>query len=475
MTIKNLKVLLLILFLPLLLVSCAKDDATIIAFDQPLVVEIIAGPSEGGTILNNSRFTFEWRARGGGASVSFQIQLTGVDASPVSTNEISKTYNGQPSGSYTFTVTATGGGETVTASRTFNVGANAGPPQALITGARGSASSGGSGVTPAYAPGQSAKFRWSGTDQDKFGTITGYRWRIADSEAFTEYTLGTTAGFVVPAPRMEPYTFTLEAQDNDGAVSTTTISYEVKAATIVIVDDKPQASAVDEVGEDDFYATILEGFAFATWDVSVLGVPTTGDITPYEVAIVYSATNSTLWDDVGDDYPEAAVPLSEFIDGGGKLWAMGEGILEDIRFPAGPDNDHSNPPGITEFEFVYLHIDTSSSWSRAGSLSNLDLKFSFADNVLGDPDNFPRITIDVPDIGNADVDNIAAGPGAEIIYQGLGGLQDVIGDVALRFPTGGTATEVVFMTFPLFVTADVKSSLRNTTALAQEIMREMGQ
>ena len=66
MTIKNLKVRSFILFLLPLIASCAKDDATITAFNQALVVEIISGPSEGGTILNNSRFTFEWRARGGG-------------------------------------------------------------------------------------------------------------------------------------------------------------------------------------------------------------------------------------------------------------------------------------------------------------------------------------------------------------------------------------------------------------------------
>ena len=86
--------------------------------------------------------------------------------------------------------------------------------------------------------------------------------------------------------------------------------------------------------------------------------------------------------------------------------------------------------------------------------------------------NFPRITMNVQ---SGDVEKIFAGDGAEIIYGGKSGLGDVLGDVGLRFPAGGTNTQVVFLTFPLFETASVKASLLNTRALAQEIMREMGQ
>ena len=480
-TIKR-NMLFFVLFTALLL-SCAKDDKGINAFVQALVVEIMGGPDEGGSVANNARFTFTWRtiassARGGGASVSYQVQLSGVDASPISTTETSKTYDGQPPGGYTFTVTATAGSETATASRSFTVGANAGPPQIVVNGARGSASSGGSGATPAYAPGQTAKFNWTGEDPDKFGSITGYRWRIADTEDFNEFSLGTSAGFEVPVAE-GVYTFTLEAMDNDGAVSTTTLSYEVKSPTILIVDDNPQGSVLDEIDEDGFYAAIFEGFAFDTWDIADQGVPTTGDLTPFEVAVLYGS-GSSLWDDIGDDYPGAPVQLSEFADGGGKLWIMGQGLMEIVTAPAGPGNNHSNPPDPTEFEVVYLHvagatgdtlIDPTIRWSRAGDFDG-DLKFSFADNMLGDPVNFPRITMDVQ---SGDVDEIFADPGAEIIYIGKGGLQDEIGNVALRYPAGGTNTEVVFMTFPLFETASVKASLLNSQALTQEIMREMGQ
>ena len=109
------KGLLVCLFLSVLVTSCAKDDNKIVAFDQALVVEIIAGPADGGTVSNNANFAFEWRARGGGSNVSFTVQLSGVDASPVSTSETYKSYDAQLSGSYTFRVNASGGGSSASA------------------------------------------------------------------------------------------------------------------------------------------------------------------------------------------------------------------------------------------------------------------------------------------------------------------------------------------------------------------------
>ena len=462
------------LLVSVLLLSCAKNDKSLTAFDRDLMVEIIAGPAEGGSILNNANFAFGWRALGGGSNVSFDIQLIGVDASPITTTETSKSYSGQSAGSYTFSVTAKSGSETATATRAFNVGANIGPPQVIISGARGSASSGGSGETPAYAPGRTAFVSWTVSDPDKFSAIAGYSWKTTDAGSFNEFNMATVAGFEVPATP-GTYTFTLEAKDNTGAVSTTTIGYEVKAATILIVDDKSQAEVLDEIDEDNFYAAILEGFAFDNWDISDKGAaPAAADLAAYEVAIVFSGVDSELWDDIGVNYPETPVQFSEFVDGGGKIWVMGEGILEDIRFPDDGSATHSNPPAPTEFEATYLHIDTTSGngWTRAGDTSG-DMKFSFADNVLGDPVNFPRITMDLQSSG--DVDNITAGPGAEIIYEGKGGLGDVIGDVGLRYPTGGTDTQVVFFTFPIYENASAKASLLGSRALTQQIMREMGQ
>lgn len=467
------KFLLFCLLLVMLMFSCAKNDPIVAAFIQALTVEIIAGPADGGSVLNNAPFSFEWRVLGGDGNASFTVQLSGVDAQPVSTAETSKSYSGQIAGSYTFTVTASTSSETSSDTRTFSVGVNVSPPQVVITGPRGSSSSDGSGVIPAYAPGMAAFFSWTGDDGDRFGEVVGYRWRSADTEPFTEFTLGTTAGFEVSATP-GTYTITVEAEDNMGGVSTTTLDYEVKEPTILIVDDKPQADPVDEIAEDGFYTDLFEGFAFAGWDVAENGEPTAADLVDFEVVVVYSTGSSDIWKGIGTNYPEAAVPLADYVDGGGKIWVMGQGILEDIG------DGHENPPDATEFEAAYLHMavatgdsatDAGLVWKRAGDFDG-DLKFSFADNVLGDPDNFPRITMNVQ---SGDVEHIVAGDGAEIIYEGKGGLGDEIGDVALRFPSGGTATQVVFMTFPLFEDAGVKASLVNSRALTQEIMREMGQ
>jgi hypothetical protein len=458
----------------LLFLSCAKDDQILEPFDQALVVEILAGPESGGTILNNARFTFEWRSRGGGSNVSYAIQLSGVDAQPVSTTETSKTYPGQPEGNYTFTVTARAGSETATASRAFKVGANLGPPQVVITGPRGSASSGGSGVTPAYAPGSTAFVRWSGQDVDRFGAIVGYRWRTTASEPFNEFNLATTAGFAVPAAP-GTYTFTLEAKDNAGAVSTTNFKYEVKSPAILIVDDKPQANVLNEIDEDNFYAALFEGFAFAAWDVAQRGAPAAADLSGFAVVVIYSGTNSALWKKIGADYPEMSAPLADFVNAGGRLWAIGQEILEDLS-----SANHTNPPAAAEFEAKFLHLatatgdpvmDAARKWELAGTATG-DGKFSFADNRLGKPNLFPRLAIDVL---AGDVDKIVPGDGAEIIYGGTDGLGSFVGNVALRFPSGGANTQAVFQTFPFHENAAVKTSLIDTRTVVQAIMSEMRQ
>ncbi len=465
-------------FSVLLFFSCAKDEKPLAPFQQPLDVEIIAGPQEGATILNNEFFTFEWRAVGGGGAITYEIQLSGVDPQPIVTTETSHSYPGQKEGTYTFTVTAKAGNESDTDSRTFKVGPNLGPPEVTIFGPRNTEASTASGpnqLVPSYAPGSTAFLRWTAKDVDKFGTVTGFRWRITDNSEFNEFNLATVTGFEVPSTP-GTYTFTLEAKDNNDDISDTQYIYEVKAPTIIIVDDKPQSDVLDEIDEDKFFSDIFEGYAFATWDVAEKGAPTAADLAPFQVAVIYSGSGSDIWRTIGAVYPETSVQFSEFVDGGGKIWVMGQGIMEDLA----QANGHNNPPDPNEFEVVYLHLaaatgdsamDVQRKWSRAGAFSG-DGKFSFADDVLGAPDKFPRITMDVQ---SGDVDEIVPGDGAEIIYAGKDGLGNFVGNVALRFPSGGTNTQVVFQTFPLFENRNVKASLVNSRTLAQEIMREMGQ
>jgi hypothetical protein len=344
----------------------------------------------------------------------------------------------------------------------------------VITGPRGSSSTGGSGVTPAYAPGVTAFFRWTGTDVDRFGSVTGYRWRIAAGEPFNEFNLATTAGFAVPSTP-GTHTFTVEARDNAGAISTTDFDYEVKAPAILIIDDKPQANTLIEIDEDKFYADLFEGFAFANWDVAQRGAPTAADFVGFQVVVIYSGAASAFWRKIGTDYPEASAPLADFVNAGGRLWAIGQEILEDLS-----QANHTNPPDASEFEAKILHlaaatgdttVDAARKWDRAGTPSG-DGKFSFADNRLSKPSSFPRIAIDIQ---TGDVDKIVPGGGAEIVYGGTDGLGGFIGDVALRFPSGGASTQVVFQTFPFHENANVKASLIDTRTVVQAIMGEMQQ
>lgn len=458
--------------------SC-EDEAPLQPFAPELDVVIIAGPGDGLTVLNNAPFTFEWRVVGGEGDVVFEYQLQGVDPQPVTTGDFSKTYSGLPSGQYTFSVTARAGNETDTDTRNFTVAANAGPPQVVITGPRGSASSGGSGVVPSYAPEALVKLQWQASDPDVFGQVVAFRWKPTDAADFGSWAPGTVASFNAPSAPGD-YTFVLEAQDNAGAVATVSFPYRVKAPTILIVDDKTHGDVLDEIAEDRFFETLFEGFAFAMWDVETQGLPAGSDLTPFEVVVVSSGSNSDLWDLVGDQYPESPVMLSEFLDAGGRLLAMGQGIMEDVAFPSGPGNDHSNPPDATEFEAVYLHLapatgdsatDAAREWARAGEFSG-DGKFSSAVTTLGDAARYPKITIDVE---SGDVDRIVPGDGAEIIYSGLDGLGNAVGDVGLRFPAGGADTKVVFLTFPLFESRNNQASTVNARTLVQTLMAEMQQ
>jgi len=464
------KVKTIILIMSLFLIFfCSKDEIIPVRIEKELTVMIIAGPENNSTVLNNAHFSFEWRVIGGDGGVEFSYQLQGVDASAVTTYDHSHTYSGLSEGTYTFTISGTDdAGTTSSDSRTFTVGGSLSDPVATIYGPRGSQSLGGSGVTPEYAPGATVNLRWTGSDGDRFGGIAAYRYKTTAAGEFSSWALGTTAGFSVPTTE-GTYQFTLEVKDNAGTTTSENFSYKVKTSEILIVDDLTFSSSLAEIQCDDYYERIFDGFAYTVIDIENDGLPASISST-IKVAVWYGESSST-WNDIGASYPEASNQLSDFIDGGGKLWAMGWGILEALRFN-GVD-DHANPPAAEEFEAAYLHISTSNAWARAGAFSGSNA-FSFAVDVLGQPDKFPKVKIGVSETGG-DVDAIEAGTGAEIVYTGTDGLANPIGDVALRYPTGGTSTEVFFMTFPFFVSSTNRVSPLTAEILVQEMMREMGQ
>jgi len=463
------KTILAILLVALIFVFCSKDETIPSRFVQPLTVEIIAGPENNGTVMNNAHFSFVWSVLGGEGDITFTYQLTGVDATAASTNDFSHTYPGQPEGSYTFTITATdASGASDNDTRAFTVGGSLSDPAVVISGPRGSLSSGGSGVTPEYAPGATINLTWTGSDEDRFGNITGYRYKPTSGGTFTEWALGTTVGFIAPTAEGS-YGFVLEAKDNTGTTVSVTLPYVIKAPEILIVDDLTFSAVLNEIACDNFYEKIFDGYAYEVVDVDAGELPAAVS-SATEVIVWYGASSDT-WTNIGASYPEASNILSDFIDGGGSFWAMGWGILEAIRFNPGPD--HSNPPAAEEFEAKYFHISTTEAWTRAGGTGESSA-FSFAIDELGQPGKFPKLKIGVRETGG-DVDAFEAEGGAEIVYSGLDGLDNPVGNVALRYPSGGTNTTVFFMTFPLFVSSANKISPITAAILVGEIMTEMGQ
>lgn len=418
---------------------------------KPLKVEIYAGPAEGQVVPNGVFLTFQWKAYGGVGQYTYTYQLSGVDTSPVTTTEMQATYRDLfTAGSYTFRVTVSDGkGATAEASRNFSVGANT-PPEVTISGPR---------VNPKYAPGADVSFSWTATDPDLFGQVVVYRWAKtkadADAGNYTQWAGGTVAVFTAPTT-VGSYKFYLQAKDNAGGVTSATFDYEVKEPTILIIDNKSSETLLDEMAYDRFYETAFEGFAYAEWDVDDKGgVPTYTDMAPYNVVVWYGSDGGEWWYDVGAPYGDTGeCELSKYLDAGGKLWTIGEDILDHVWYT-------SNPPQPTDFEAKYLHVSTDSAWVG-------NQEFNMALTTTGDIEHFPSLAVDIaviPSSYYSGVDAIWPGEGAEIIYSGVDLSGHSIGNIALRYPAGDTGTVIVFQTFPLYGT-----SAEGARTLAQHLV-----
>jgi len=402
----------------------------------PLALSIeLYGPAEGEEIPVGGYVTFRWKAMGGAGNYEYTYQLVGVDPSPITTYDHQVTYwDLVTPGDYTFTVTVTDEEQkTATAERHFKVGPNT-PPEVTISPPR---------QNPKYTPGADVYFTWTATDPDKFGKVVGYRWAktAADTTNYTAWAPATAATFSAPT-EVGSYTFYLQAKDNSGAITTATVNYEVKEATILLIDDVVSPSTIAEIEYDKFYRTVFDGFPYAEWDVETQGVPTYDDLAPYNVVVWYGTDSGAWWYHVGKPYHEEGTCfLSEYLDAGGKLWAIGDNILEWVWYT-------SNPPPPEDFEAKYLHVstDTTKPWVAGQELNSIA-------TTTGDPDHFPFLAYDIAVVPGAvyHVDAFWPEEGvAEAIYEGFDTLAKSIGYVAIRYPIGGTDTEVVFQTAPLY-------------------------
>ena len=451
------KVFLAVLLTAIMAVYCSENENIPAAPSVALSIEIIAGPASGSTVLNDASFTFVWRVNGSGGS-TFTYQLTGVDASAMTTTDFSKSYPGQLAGSYTFTITAAAGGESSSDTRTFTVGGSLFDPSATVSGPRGSASSGGSGIIPDYAPGSPVKLSWVGSDEDRFGTIAGYTFKTTDAGSFSTSSLGTAITFDAPSA-VGSYTFTLVVTDNTVATTTVTYRYNVKTPEILIVDDRDLSDFLDELADDRYFADLFDGFSFETVDFATDGFSAPGEAIKI---VVWHGGDSREWREMRRGNTTV---LADFIDGGGKLWAMGQRLAEDTNV--------NNPPLADDFNAKYLHVSTTDgATQRAGDFSGTTA-FSFAIDALSNPGDYPKIKMG--SLASGDVDQVFAGDDAEIVYTGTDGLDVPVGNVALRWPAGNTGTKLFYMTFPLLDTGTNFVSPAAAKILVNTIMIAMGQ
>ncbi|UCH63362.1 MAG: hypothetical protein JSU77_02600 [Fidelibacterota bacterium] len=298
---------------------------------------ITEGPADGATLLYSASPTFRWKGEvrpGYVAAYQFAFEestVTSDDYHDWST-EMMTTLENLEAGYYVFAVRAKDDKDSVdvtpaTRSFTVNEADSLAPLIRFVQSPTDSSS---------RAPGSSIFFEWTATDASAFGSVDGYRYRLAgtgpDTTDWSGWNLNTTTAAYSDLS-IGNYVFQVEAEDNAGIASDKAeITVFVKDATILVVDnyvphDDP---FLNEIATDKLVAEILRDWSWAEWDVAVDGYPTAADLATYSSVIWY------VDDGAGEFYdyhlsPDSAGyvdnPLDDYLDGGGNLWLMGSEIL----------------------------------------------------------------------------------------------------------------------------------------------------
>jgi hypothetical protein len=333
------------------IIGCSTEDPWQPDPSRPLALSIVSGPAD--TVAYGSTISFSWTSRGGVPEVTYQYRLDSGSWSTPS-NVTSVTYEDVIAGA-TFSVMATdGASDTDEASRAYEVGApdvDADAPSVSIVSspAEGSFVATGSAVT----------ITWEGMDEVD-GDNLMYWYSFAGSTSDTS--AATTAVFTnVTAGDV---TFSVWAHDQSGNPSAAaTVSFTIKDASILYVDDYQWfdlAGNVDMPKERDqkqFYRDVLEGYAFAEWDIALQGMPDSSDLVvggePVYSTIVFASdtdvgsSDGTWWYEVGAPGESS---IHHYMESGGKLIAAGGWIL--------PWMYNSNPPVAGDFEFEWFGVDS---------------------------------------------------------------------------------------------------------------------
>ncbi len=333
-----------------LIIGCGTEDPWSPDPARPLELSFVAGPAD--TVAYGSTISYTWTSKGGSGEVQYQYRLGASGNWSTLSNVTSVTYPGVISGN-TFYVRAED--ETPTSleiSRTFSVGTEGSdsvPPTVWIAD---------SPIAGAFvAIGENISFTWEGYDsEDGDNLLYWYSWLGVVSDTSSTRTVS-----FANVQAADPAEFMVWAMDHSGnASAVATISFAIKDASILYVDDYQwydAAGNIDMVKERDqkqFYRDVFAGYAFHTWDISIDGVPTPGDLVSYSTVVWCSDSEVGSSDGTWADGTVQA-SLDAYLAGGGRLLVAGAITLTEYKL----DQDGYVPTHPGDFEYEWLGVDTS--------------------------------------------------------------------------------------------------------------------
>jgi len=326
---------------------------------RALELSFVAGPAD--TVAYGSTISFSWTSKGGSGEVQYQYRNGTSGNWSTLSNLTSVTLAGVTSGSTFYVRAEDASGSALEINRAYSVGTQSSDATAPTVSITASPVDGGF-----IATGSNISFTWSGSDNyDGENVMYWYSWLGSVSDTST----GTTVSFA-NVGAADPAVFSVWALDHSGnASSVATVSFVIKDATILYVDDyewldlNGNRDMPKERDEKQFYRDALEGYAFAEWDISLQGMPDSAYVLNFTTIIWASDSNlgdasGTWWYDIGSP-GESSVHW--FMENGGHLLAAGANILQWIY--------NSNPPAPGDFEYDWFGLNDTDGWDYWGDFT----------------------------------------------------------------------------------------------------------
>jgi hypothetical protein len=353
-----------------IIVGCSTEEPWSPEPSRPLDLVIVSAPDQTTDIPAYSSVNFVWSATGGSGNITYQWYLEPMQSSyGEASNLTSIAYdNLDPGSNYVFHVMASdqaNGQDEATASfAVMQAVEDTQAPAITIT------------MSPAedsyVATGSNLAFAWAGDDGGGNTDMIMYQYAFPTMSDSSEWTDVTSVSYEDIASA-DPAMIAVRAQDQAGNISDwATVSFIIQPATILYIDDYQWLDANGNVDmpkereQKQFYRNVLEGYAFAEWDMALQGIPDTSDLVdaggvPRYSTVLYAAdselgsTSGNAWLYFGDAAYDKGYSMRYFLEQGGNLLLGGALALLDMTQAYPPDV----LPG--DFEFDWLGID-STAW-----------------------------------------------------------------------------------------------------------------